>query len=361
MSRSKRRDAQESVPPLTDTEHEFLFMQLMEGIGHGWHEGRIVKFFNNLGERGKQKPWIAWLERFGEKVLSSAASNQLLAARMLRLGELAQTVPKLQKVGETSYRIGRELYNKNLTNTVWEYDGPDIPDTETPVNPSTSPEPVSTTDGSEIAIPQNLEGETLTIDELLDRLQEDSNLAQVLSQQLGLQTTDPQEIVKVLISQFQQVQKPPTPTVDEWFQRGLDYADIANWEEAIACWDEALELDPDLSHTWHNRGMALAHLGRLDEALADMDQAIKLDPEDYELWNSRASILFSLQRWEDCLVCWDKVLQLQESYYLAWYNRGFTLEHLGRVPEAIASYHKALDIEPNFELAKMKLQELEKS
>lgn len=364
--RRTRREDQKSVAPLTDTDYEFLFMQLMEGIGHGWHEGRIVKFFDHLGERGKQKGWTAWLERFGDKVLSSSASNQLLAARMLRLGELGQTVPKIQKIGQTSYRIGRELYNKNLTNTVWEYDGPDTADTDVKTSaPSPPLEPDISTEVLENVIPQDTHGETLTIDELLERLEHDANLAQTLAQQLGLEATNPQEIVNVLIRQFQQVQnqveQEQTPeTVEEWFQRGLQQVDMADWEGAIASWDQALALNPNLAEAWHNRGMALTHLGRLDEALENINKAIELDPDDYELWNSRGGVLFSIQRWEDCLICWDKIIELRENYYQAWYNRGFTLENLGRTEEAIASYNKALDIEPNFELAKIKLEDLEK-
>jgi hypothetical protein len=44
----------ESVP-LTDTDYEFLYMQLLDGVAHGWHEGRILRFFEKLGDRGRQK------------------------------------------------------------------------------------------------------------------------------------------------------------------------------------------------------------------------------------------------------------------------------------------------------------------
>ncbi len=60
-----------SVPPLTDANYEFLFNQLLDGVAHGWHAKRIVKFFHNLGERGKQEDWIAWLERFQSKITAT--------------------------------------------------------------------------------------------------------------------------------------------------------------------------------------------------------------------------------------------------------------------------------------------------
>jgi len=89
LSPSQRRKLEQNqeVVALTDTDYEFLFNQLLEGISHGWHEGRVLKFFDQLQERGKAKPWVGWLERFGEKVLASPAPNLPLATRMMRFGE----------------------------------------------------------------------------------------------------------------------------------------------------------------------------------------------------------------------------------------------------------------------------------
>jgi tetratricopeptide (TPR) repeat protein len=349
LSASGRRKSREqpSSLELTDTEYEFLFMQLMEGIGHGWHEGRILKFFEKLGERGKAKPWMAWIERFGEKVMASEASNQMLGARMMRLGELGQNIIKVQKIAEVSYQVGQKIYSKNTEDNIWEYGGPDANVTPDTVMPSD--------DGMGM--------ETLTIEQLLERLQEDPNLAQVLAKQLGIETIEPQQIIDTLVQQFQQTQNQLESenlpeTVEDWFQRGLNQADLADWAGAIASWEQALELNPNLVQAWHNRGTALAHLGQLDEALVSVERAIELDPDDYQLWNSRGSILFSLQHWQESLACWEKVIALQSDYYQGWYNQGFTLENLGRTEEAINSYQKAIEINPEFELAKAKLSDL---
>merc|ERR1712178_526160 len=99
-----RDDKNASQQPLSDTEYEFLFSQLLDGVAHGWHEGRILKYFEDLGERGKAKLWVAWLER---------------------LGELAQSFQKIEPIGKTAYEIGRKLYSKEASSAVWEYAGPD--------------------------------------------------------------------------------------------------------------------------------------------------------------------------------------------------------------------------------------------
>ena len=47
--------------------------------------------------------------------------------------------------------------------------------------------------------------------------------------------------------------------------------------EALADYDHAIRLFPDLAATHVDRGMALKALDRLDDALASLDEAIKLD------------------------------------------------------------------------------------
>ncbi|MDJ0689820.1 MAG: tetratricopeptide repeat protein [Xenococcaceae cyanobacterium MO_188.B32] len=113
---------------LTDAEYEFLFNQLLEGVAHGWHSVKIAKFFERLGERGQQKLWIDWLERYQAKILAGSDPNQQqLGARMIRLGELSQSIPSIKQIGITAYHIGKQIVYGRDPNLIWEYDGADLP------------------------------------------------------------------------------------------------------------------------------------------------------------------------------------------------------------------------------------------
>lgn len=360
-SRGSRSTSQgESERPLTDTDYEFLFSQLLEGVAHGWHEGRILKYFEDLGQRGKPKPWIAWLERFGEKAMASSAPNLQLAARMMRLGELAQSFPATEAIGETAYEIGRQIYNKESESGIWEYEGPDA---EAPISAVSNfnEEMYQTLDSAPQSLPEG--SETLTLEELGERLEQDSDLAEQLAAQLGIPSSNPQEIINALMEQFQaqaeQDQSQETPqTEQEWFNLGLEQARQGDLEGAIASWDRALEINPSLAEGWHNRGSALGTLGRFDEAINSFDRAIYLDAQDFQAWNLKGNALYNLQQWEGAITCWDKALEVRPEFYQAWYNRSSALEELGRTEEAIAGYRKALEIEPTFELASSRLKEL---
>ncbi len=175
----------EELAPLSDTDYEFLFNQLLEGIAHGWHEGRILKFFQQLSDRCRTKEWLGWLDRFEATVLQSPSPNLVLAARMMRLGELAQSFPQIAPIGDKSHRIGRELYARQSppqVDTVWEYEGPD-------------------------AVAENLEPaagemETYSFDELVQRLPNDQELVAHFAGFLGIDSGDPQVILQALMEKF---------------------------------------------------------------------------------------------------------------------------------------------------------------
>jgi tetratricopeptide (TPR) repeat protein len=98
-----------------------MFDQLLEGVAHGWHEGRIIKFFDRLQTRGKPESWIEWLESFGTKVLAKSVPDRELAARMLLFGQTVQSSPSLKNFGLLAYQIGHQLIGNNDGDSVWEY------------------------------------------------------------------------------------------------------------------------------------------------------------------------------------------------------------------------------------------------
>ena len=355
--------------PLNDTDYEFLFSQLLDGVANGWHEGRILKYFEDLGERGKAKLWVAWLDRFGEKALSSAAPNLQLAARMMRLGELAQSFQKIEPIGQAAYDIGRKLYSREADSAVWEYVGPDTKVTDVMPTEIKSPTLEESLEQNPPPPSEPPETETLTIDELTARLQDDPELASQVSQQLGIDSSDPQTLVDALISHFEAQQPPDSPqpssepssspeTVETYFNQGVEQANLGDLEAAIALWDQALAVDPNFAPAWHNRGSALGTIGQTEEAIASFDRALALNAQDVEALNAKGQVLYSLGQWPEAIACWDQVLTIQPNYHLAWYNRGSALELMERPAEAIESYQRAVDIEPTFELAQNRIQAL---
>jgi hypothetical protein len=129
--------------------------------------------------------------RFGDRLLASAKPHNELAARLVQLGELG-----VGEIGNLSYDIGMKVLTLNPGEPIWEYDGPDVVESNPLVSANTE---------------ENLsEGEykTVTLDELLMMLQQDENLCEQISQQLGVETQNPEEIIQALVNQYNEANEP---------------------------------------------------------------------------------------------------------------------------------------------------------
>ena len=66
---------------------------------------------------------------------------------------------------------------------------------------------------------------------------------------------------------------------DIWLSKGLTAYNLRNYEEAIKCYNKALELDPNFKEAWFRKGMAIGVLGNYEVAIECHENAIEIDPE----------------------------------------------------------------------------------
>ncbi len=208
------------LPPLDDTDREYLFMQLLEGVAHGWQQPRAIGFFNKIRQRVRKSEWLEWLDRFGHNLIESPVPNYELAGRMVQLGQL-----DCGEIGDLAGEYGVRLLNRQSEEfagdflPIMEFDslessGEDLLTTdrqfaEVPLellidqDPTPSPPPRSFTSQPEEEDP-NSDTREITLEEFSAMLHKDPNLVAELAEQLGVETTDPQEIVNIVIAQMQQ-------------------------------------------------------------------------------------------------------------------------------------------------------------
>jgi hypothetical protein len=168
-----------SAATLSDTDYEFLYMQLLEGVARGWQADRIDRFFIQLGDRGKTQLWLDWLDRFGDRLVTNQTPQPQLTARMMLLAQQIEQLPKRREIGRKTTAIAQNIQQSTQKQyPIWEYDGPDSPNTTPP--------------------------QTISLDELLERLQTDKKWAQYLAQQFGLDpNSDPETIIQAFIQNMQ--------------------------------------------------------------------------------------------------------------------------------------------------------------
>jgi tetratricopeptide (TPR) repeat protein len=95
-----------------------------------------------------------------------------------------------------------------------------------------------------------------------------------------------------------------------WLSRASRLADVGRHNEALECFDRAIELeggDPDI---WLDKGKSLIKLGRNEEALKCYDKAIELRKDNFHMWFEKGKALLEIGRPDEAIACFDKVLQL---------------------------------------------------
>ena len=73
-----------------------------------------------------------------------------------------------------------------------------------------------------------------------------------------------------------------------FYSRRNTYAKKSNYEKAIADYNQAIELEPDLAKAYTNRGNLFSKLEQYDKAEADYNQAIELEPDYVNAYHNRA-------------------------------------------------------------------------
>jgi tetratricopeptide (TPR) repeat protein len=130
-------------------------------------------------------------------------------------------------------------------------------------------------------------------------------------------------------------------------RRGDALARENRLEEALACYDRALAVDPGHAEALNNRGMALHRLKRLDEALLSFDRMLVLNRHIAEIHFNRGAVLQELNRLTEALSSYDLMLTLKPDFVPALNNRALVLWHMQRYDAALASCDRALAVKPD--------------
>jgi tetratricopeptide (TPR) repeat protein len=179
------------------------------------------------------------------------------------------------------------------------------------------------------------------LDELWVRLDQSANLVQQIVTNLAVSTGNYPNVIEEHTHHLNRINQ-----AQALFYQGLQQAKSGNLFEAIASYDLAVELQPDISEYWFNRGLTLFHLKRFTEAIASYNQAIELKPDYYKAWYKRGGTLGELGNFEEAIASFDQAIQIKPDEHEAWSSRGWAMLKLGWLSEAISSYEQALNLQP---------------
>lgn len=136
-------------------------------------------------------------------------------------------------------------------------------------------------------------------------------------------------------------------TARDWFLLGYEADERGESEEAIRCYTESINLDPNRFWSYGNRGNAHLDQGCYDEALMDFDKAIEIDPNNTAGWQNRGITLDKLGLLDKALEAFDKAIEIDHQYAHGHVGRGNTQSKQGLTRAALISFDKALEFAPD--------------
>jgi Tfp pilus assembly protein PilF len=135
------------------------------------------------------------------------------------------------------------------------------------------------------------------------------------------------------------------------YDLGVQAMQTRDARTALAEYQKAVELDPDLDLAHHALGLVY-HLsfGRLDEAIAHYRKAIEINPKFSEAYTNLANVYLAQGRWGEATELYEKALSdiLYKTPYIAENNLGWCKYKKGEVSAGVDHIRSALVVNPRF-------------
>lgn len=131
-----------------------------------------------------------------------------------------------------------------------------------------------------------------------------------------------------------------------------DYHDLGNslqesgrFDEAVAAYKKAIELNPSFSWSYHSLGDVLLKLEKWEEAVAAYKKAVELNPDFSWSYHNLGDALLKLRQWEEAAAAYRCEIALNSDFAWSFCNLGDALTKIKQWDEAIATYLKAIEID----------------
>jgi protein O-mannosyl-transferase len=122
------------------------------------------------------------------------------------------------------------------------------------------------------------------------------------------------------------------------------------WKDSLSLWTKAIDAYPRSYVARSNRGhYLLAKLKRYDESLADYSVALEVEPDHANSLENRIVIYLNKQNHEAAMADADNFVRYHPNLPRAYLLRAFTADKLQKTDQAIADYGKCIELEPQNE------------
>jgi TonB family protein len=132
------------------------------------------------------------------------------------------------------------------------------------------------------------------------------------------------------------------PVTDiEFYARGIAYAQLKNYDLAIANFDKAIALNPQRDISYLSRGLAYYYKENYDRAIIDYNNAIKLEPNVTSTDVEQRKDDFH-ERYQKASGDIHKLIQADPEPWFYWFRRGVAYDERGKAYVNKGDYDRAI-------------------
>jgi tetratricopeptide (TPR) repeat protein len=143
--------------------------------------------------------------------------------------------------------------------------------------------------------------------------------------------------------------------IDTMLNRAFHYADMGEWEAALAWVDRVVELAPDDAEVLYNQARILQEVDE-DASIPVYERAANLTEYDARPAYNLGNIYWRRGERERAIAAYEQAIATDSTYPSPYHNMGTVYEEMGEMERAIELWRKTLEMEPSQQNARIALR-----
>jgi tetratricopeptide (TPR) repeat protein len=127
---------------------------------------------------------------------------------------------------------------------------------------------------------------------------------------------------------------------------GNCYAKLGRYQEAMAMYKKAIQINPNFAISYYNLGEALCYMGRHEEAIKQYQAAINKDPHFLDAYTNLGATLFELGRYPEALEVFNSGIRINPDYFPLYYNIAIAYSKMGKPEDVVPLLRTYLERNP---------------
>ena len=132
-----------------------------------------------------------------------------------------------------------------------------------------------------------------------------------------------------------------------WNILGGAYNFLGKFDMALACYEQATLLKPNLPDNYFNIAVILNEKGNIDDAIVQYKQVLKIDPLYFKAHLNIGNIFQLKGDLLNAIKSYEAVLKINPEYIQAYFNLAEALKKSGKTQLAINAYNTVIEKDPN--------------